>query len=141
MKERPVMPANELKQKAEALGIAMSFDENFWGMGPCVVATFPTHNGGGCDSALAWMKYFSDREQAESYALNIAIRSASPGSGAGNQNLKPGSLRYFCAENGAYVVSEPGSKWYSSTAMAATEFFNGIEWLPVDGDEEAQHGK
>ncbi|CAI1635621.1 hypothetical protein [Serratia liquefaciens] len=73
------MPANELKRQAEALGIILSFDVNFWNMGPCVIATFPTHNGGGCDSALAWMKYFSDREQAEAYALNIAIRNASPG--------------------------------------------------------------
>ncbi|MGE6472799.1 hypothetical protein [Serratia proteamaculans] len=54
--------------------------------------------------------------------------------------LKPGSLRYFDEELGMYFVSEPGSKSYSSTAMAATEFFNGIEWLPVDSDEEAQHG-
>ena len=54
--------------------------------------------------------------------------------------LKPGSLRYFDEETGAHVVSEPGSTSYSSTAMAATEFFNGIEWLPVDGDEESQHG-
>lgn len=53
----------------------------------------------------------------------------------GNQNFKPGSLRYFNEEIGAHVVSEPGSTSYSSTAMAATEFFNGIEWLPVDGDE------
>ncbi|WP_133160112.1 hypothetical protein [Serratia marcescens] len=52
-----------------------------------------------------------------------------------NQNFKPGSLRYFDEEIGAHVVSEPGSTSYSSTAMAATEFFNGIEWLPVDGDE------
>lgn len=58
----------------------------------------------------------------------------------GNQNFKPGSLRYFDKEIGAYVVSEPGSSSYSSTAMAATEFFDGIEWLPVDGNEEAQHG-
>ena len=71
--------ANELKQKAEALGIAMSFDENFWGMGPCVIATFPTHNGGGCDSALAWMTNFSSHDDAEAYVLNIAIRNASPG--------------------------------------------------------------
>ncbi|MFW2576477.1 hypothetical protein [Serratia nevei] len=58
----------------------------------------------------------------------------------GNQNFKPGSLRYFDEEIGTYIVSEPGSTSYSSTAMAATEFFNGIEWLPVDGDEEFQHG-
>ncbi|POX19491.1 hypothetical protein C3468_16115 [Serratia marcescens] len=55
--------------------------------------------------------------------------------GVANQNFKPGSLRYFDEEIGAHVVSEPGSTSYSSTAMAATEFFNGIEWLPVDGDE------
>lgn len=52
--------------------------------------------------------------------------------------LKPGSLRYFDEESGAHIVSEPGSTSYSSTAMAATEFFNGIEWLPVDGDEEPE---
>lgn len=73
------MPANELKQQAEALGIAMSFDENFWNMGQCVIATFPTHNGTGCDSALAWMNNFSSRDEAETYALKIAIRNASPG--------------------------------------------------------------
>ncbi|CAI0724308.1 Uncharacterised protein [Serratia proteamaculans] len=54
--------------------------------------------------------------------------------------LRPGSLRYFDEELGMHVISEPGSKSYSSTAMAAAEFFNGIEWLPVDSDEEAQHG-
>ncbi|WP_440530459.1 hypothetical protein [Serratia nevei] len=37
----------------------------------------------------------------------------------GNQNFKPGSLRYFDEEIGTYIVSEPGSKQYSSTAMAA----------------------
>lgn len=58
----------------------------------------------------------------------------------GNQNFKPGSLRYFDDDLGVHVVSEPGSNSYSSTAMAATEFFDGIEWLPVDADEEAQHG-
>ncbi|WP_440487399.1 hypothetical protein, partial [Serratia nevei] len=63
------MPANELKQQAEVLGVVLSFDANFWNMGPCVIATFPTHNGGGCDSALAWMKNFSSRDDAESYAL------------------------------------------------------------------------
>lgn len=57
-----------------------------------------------------------------------------------NKNFKSGSLRYFDEEIGAHVVSEPGSKSYSSTAMAATEFYNGIEWLPVEGDEESQHG-
>lgn len=72
------MPANELKRQAEALGIVMSFDENLWNMGPCVIDTFPTHNGGGCDSALAWMKDFSSRDEAEAYALNVAIRNASP---------------------------------------------------------------
>ncbi|QLJ65792.1 hypothetical protein HP437_11640 [Serratia marcescens] len=79
MKERPVMPENELKRQAEALGIVLSFDANFWNMGPCVIATFPTHNGGGCDSALAWMKNFSSRDDEEAYALKIAIRNASPG--------------------------------------------------------------
>lgn len=54
--------------------------------------------------------------------------------------LKPGSLRYFDEELGMHVISEPGSKSYSSTAMEDAEFFNGIEWLPVDSDEEAQHG-
>ncbi|HGM7714263.1 TPA: hypothetical protein ACKQJM_001736 [Serratia marcescens] len=57
-----------------------------------------------------------------------------------NQNFKPGSLRYFDEEIGTYIVSEPGSKQYSSTAMAATEYFNGIEWLPVDDDGEVEHG-
>lgn len=55
-------------------------------------------------------------------------------------DLKPGSLRYFDEEIGIHVISEPGSKSYSSTAMAATEFFNGIEWLPVDADEEVERG-
>ncbi|HEJ7888684.1 TPA: hypothetical protein SMI07_000678 [Serratia liquefaciens] len=55
-------------------------------------------------------------------------------------DLKPGSLRYFDEEIGIHVISEPGSKSYSSTAMAATEFFNGIEWLPVDVDEEVERG-
>ncbi|MBN5304171.1 hypothetical protein [Serratia nevei] len=73
------MPANELKQQAKTLGIGLLFDPNFWSMGPCVIATFPTHNGGGCDSALAWTKNFSSRDDAESYALKIAIRNASPG--------------------------------------------------------------
>ncbi|WP_336062246.1 hypothetical protein [Serratia sp. 201] len=76
------MPANELKQQAAALGIGLIFDENFWGMGQCVIATFPTHNGTGCDSALAWMKYFSSRDDAESYALKVAIRNARPGDSA-----------------------------------------------------------
>lgn len=79
MKERPVMPANELKQQAESLGISLSFDANFWNMGPCVIATFPTHNGDGCDSELAWMKNFGSRDDAEVYALKVAIRNASPG--------------------------------------------------------------
>lgn len=72
------MPANELKQQAEALGIVMSFDQNFWSMGPCVIATFPTHNGTGCDSALGWMKDFGNQDDAETYALKVAIRNASP---------------------------------------------------------------
>ncbi|WP_346827247.1 hypothetical protein [Serratia inhibens] len=76
------MPANELKQQAEALGIALSFDENFWNMGQCAIATFPTNNGTGCDSALAWLKDFGSRDDAEVYALNVAIRNASPGDSA-----------------------------------------------------------
>lgn len=66
------------RQQAETLGIVVSFDENFWNMGACVIATFPTHNGAYCDSALAWLKDFSSRDDAEDYALMVAIRNASP---------------------------------------------------------------
>ncbi|MEX2952531.1 hypothetical protein AB4K01_15175 [Serratia fonticola] len=69
---------SELKEKAKKLGVILSFENNFWGGGPCVIATFQTHQGGGCDSALAWMKDFSSRDDAEAYALKIAIRNASP---------------------------------------------------------------
>lgn len=69
----------ELKQKAKELGIGIIFDPNFWSMGPCVLAVFPTHNGTGCDSVLARLKDFSSRDDAEAYALKIAIRNASPG--------------------------------------------------------------
>ncbi|MBP1129355.1 hypothetical protein JOE25_000898 [Serratia sp. PL17] len=58
----------------------------------------------------------------------------------GNQNFKPGSLRYFDKDSEEFVVAEPSSKNYSTTAMVATEYFNGMEWLPVDADEETQHG-
>ncbi|MBH2890549.1 hypothetical protein I5Q39_02245 [Serratia marcescens] len=78
MKERPVMPVNELKQQAKTLGIGLLFDPNFWSMGPCVLAVFPTNNGTGCDSVLAMLKDFSSRDEAESYALREAIRNASP---------------------------------------------------------------
>lgn len=72
------MPVNELKQQAEALGIVMSFDQNFWNMGPCVIATFSTRNGTGCDYALGWIKDFGNQDNAETYVLKVAIRNASP---------------------------------------------------------------
>ncbi|MGP2955334.1 hypothetical protein ACTVKP_20970 [Serratia bockelmannii] len=76
------MAANELKQQAKTLGIGLLFDPNFWSMGPCVLAVFPTNNGTGCDSVLAMLKDFSSRDDAEAYALKIAIRNASPGDSA-----------------------------------------------------------
>ncbi|OCJ30614.1 hypothetical protein [Serratia sp. 14-2641] len=69
---------SELTEKAKKLGIILSFENNFWGEGPCVLATFPTLEGKGCDSALAWMKDFNSRDDAEAYALKIAIRNANP---------------------------------------------------------------
>lgn len=69
---------SELRDEAKKLGIILSFENNFWGEGPCVLATYPTLEGKGCDSALAWMPDFSSRDDAEVYALEMAIRNASP---------------------------------------------------------------
>ncbi|OIX96267.1 hypothetical protein BFS14_02035 [Serratia fonticola] len=69
---------SELADKAKKLGIILSVDDNFLGQGPCVLATHPTHQGRGCDSVLVWLTDGISREDAETRALEAAIRDASP---------------------------------------------------------------
>lgn len=69
---------SELREKAKKLGIILSVERDFFCQGPCVLATYPTHQGRGCDSAIAWLTDGISKEDAEIRALEDAIRDASP---------------------------------------------------------------
>lgn len=50
-------------------------------------------------------------------------------------DVRPGSLRHKSPED-EWVVTEPGSMWYSTASMLAIEYWNGSEWRKIVEDDD-----
>lgn len=66
------MSDEEIRQEAAKHGITISINSQLLTFGDCVAATYPTHGGIGCDSAIAKL---SDHEHIAA-AINAAVREA-----------------------------------------------------------------
>lgn len=64
------MSDEEIRQQAVKHGITVSINRPLLTFGDCAAATYPTHGGKGCDSAIAKL---SEHECVDD-AINAAIR-------------------------------------------------------------------
>jgi len=67
------MSDSQIMDLAINKGISFSVNRNFMTFGDCVAATYPTHGGRGCDSAIAILSDYTDIGAAKIAAAREAI--------------------------------------------------------------------
>ncbi|WP_241639990.1 hypothetical protein [Rosenbergiella epipactidis] len=67
------MSDSQIMDLAINKGISFSVNRNFMTFGDCVAATYPTHGGKGCDSAIAILSEYKNVRAATNAAAREAI--------------------------------------------------------------------
>jgi hypothetical protein len=53
-----------------------------------------------------------------------------------SETWRAGSLRHWDEVKSEWVVTEPGSPWFSTATMLATEYWKDGEWVKIFEDDE-----
>ncbi len=54
------------------------------------------------------------------------------------ERIRNGAVRYKNADD-CYVVANPGTIWYSTVVMLATEYYMHDKWMDIDSDEKVPY--